>query len=422
MRAACRWAWSAPLIVVTDAAHEAEVLDDVNTAAQEHPLRALVVVAPSRSPKSQHKKQDAKSRGGVDAQVRVGEGVYGEAVIVRVTGEVAQHAASVISPLLLPDSPVAIWWPDAAPVSPADDPLGALATRRITDAAANTRRGSAFIDRAGNYEPGDTDFAWTRLTPWRALLAAALDQYPTTIDTVHVSAARGNDSADLLTVWLRSRLRAKAVRHKSGGPGITEVRMLAKTGEIAVKRTDGRVGRFRIPAQPDRSVALNRRSRAALLSEELRRLDPDDLYAETLRAWLVSEGRSDAAKAVARKCAEQRAAHEGDYETPGMRATDAGELLSDHGEAPEDADQVLASRQSPAVTSAGTSAGTSAAASGGGPVASTKRADKPKGVRVIKATPPSKAASSKSTSTKAASSKAASAKGSKRSSGKAKRG
>jgi len=31
-----------------------------------------------------------------------------------------------------------------------------------------------------NYVPGDTDLAWTRLTPWRALLAAATTSLPET--------------------------------------------------------------------------------------------------------------------------------------------------------------------------------------------------------------------------------------------------
>ena len=42
-------------------------------------------------------------------------------------------------PLLLPDSPVAIWWPTSAPADTAADPLGALAQRRITDSAAVPR-------------------------------------------------------------------------------------------------------------------------------------------------------------------------------------------------------------------------------------------------------------------------------------------
>ena len=38
------------------------------------------------------------------------------------------------------------------------------------------RRASALAARAAAYQPGDTDFGWTRATPWRSLLAATLDQ------------------------------------------------------------------------------------------------------------------------------------------------------------------------------------------------------------------------------------------------------
>jgi glucose-6-phosphate dehydrogenase assembly protein OpcA len=40
-----------------------------------------------------------------------------------------------------------------------------------------------------------------------------------------------------------------------------------------------------VPGQPDRPVALRRRPIPELLSEELRRLDPDEIYEETVR-WL----------------------------------------------------------------------------------------------------------------------------------------
>ena len=34
---------------------------------------------------------------------------------------------------------------------------------------------AALKRRAKDYAPGDTDLAWTRTTPWRALLASAFD-------------------------------------------------------------------------------------------------------------------------------------------------------------------------------------------------------------------------------------------------------
>ena len=45
---------------------------------------------------------------------------------------------------------------------------------------------------------------------------------------------------------------------------------------------DGRVAHLSRPGQPERRVALHRRDTTELLEEELRRLDPDDVYADVL--------------------------------------------------------------------------------------------------------------------------------------------
>ena len=55
--------------------------------------------------------------------------------------------------------------------SSACSPSGGSPTRRPLH--ARPRRCAM---RAHGHSPGDTDFAWTRITPWRTLLAAALDQ------------------------------------------------------------------------------------------------------------------------------------------------------------------------------------------------------------------------------------------------------
>ena len=61
--------------------------------------------------------------------------------------------------------------PPLPPPFPPTIPVGQLATRRITDAAAAKRPGAALVARAESYQPGDTDLAWSRVTGWRALLA-----------------------------------------------------------------------------------------------------------------------------------------------------------------------------------------------------------------------------------------------------------
>jgi glucose-6-phosphate dehydrogenase assembly protein OpcA len=235
----------------------------------------------------------------LDAEVRVGEGIPGEAVLLRLHGELAKVPESVVTPLLLPDSPVVVWWPGGGPKVPADDPLGQLGRRRVTDAAATRRATVDFTARAEGYAPGDTDFAWTRITPWRALMAAALDQYPTEVTGAEVVSAKGNASADLLAAWLQCRLGVTVEQKTSRGPGITATRLFTPSGPIALTRPDGSVATFSIPGQPDRPVALKRRGAAELLSEELRRLDPDDVYARTLACLVEREKLPPEAKTVA---------------------------------------------------------------------------------------------------------------------------
>jgi hypothetical protein len=53
-------------------------------------------------------------------------------------------------------------------------------------------------------------------------------------------------------------------------------------GDIKITRSDGRTAALAWPGRIDRMVALHRRDTTELLAEELRRLDPDEVYAETL--------------------------------------------------------------------------------------------------------------------------------------------
>jgi glucose-6-phosphate dehydrogenase assembly protein OpcA len=242
-------------------------------ASHEHPARALGVIL-----------GDARGAAQINAQVGTGSGWTGETAVIRLQGEVVRHAASVVLPLLLPDSPVAVWWPTEAPADPAADPLGALAQRRITDAAAAPRgKGKALNQQCAAYVKGNTDLAWTRITPWRALLAAALDQYHVKVTGASVSAERISPSADLLAAWLGARLRVTVDRTTSSGPGITEVVLKTSDGPIRISRPDGKLATYESPGKPDRPIALKRRSLPELLAEELRRLDEDDVYAEVAK-------------------------------------------------------------------------------------------------------------------------------------------
>ncbi|HET7734382.1 MAG TPA: glucose-6-phosphate dehydrogenase assembly protein OpcA [Nocardioidaceae bacterium] len=261
------------LVIVVSDEEADDALAAARSAAREHPARLLAVVLGS-----------ARGAARVDAEVRTGSGVAGEMALIRLTGEVVRHPESVILPLLLPDSPVVVWWPGDAPAHPADDPLGKLAKRRITDAAAVPRgKAKAMLTQCQNYAPGNTDLAWTRITAWRALLAAALDEATAKVTGACVVAERISPSADLLGAWLDARLKVPVTRRSSEGPGITEVVLTTKNGDIRISRRDGKLATLSSPGQPDRPVALKRRDIAELLAEELRRLDPDDIYAATVK-------------------------------------------------------------------------------------------------------------------------------------------
>jgi glucose-6-phosphate dehydrogenase assembly protein OpcA len=212
----------------------------------------------------------------------VGETSPGETVLLRMYGPLGQHADSVTAPLLLPDTPVVTWWPGMPPPVPASDPMGMLAQRRITDAASAAAPPHCLTALAAGYQPGDTDLSWTRATPWRSLLAATFDQPFGTVQSGRVSAEEGNPTADLIAAWLSGRLGVPVTTETSPGPGITEVSFATGDGEVAIARPDGRVAHLCRPGQPERRVALHRRETPDLLAEELRRLDPDEVYADAL--------------------------------------------------------------------------------------------------------------------------------------------
>jgi len=275
------------LIIVVDEGGAHDAMEAARKASREHPARVLGVIP-----------RDARGEATINAQVGIGESWSGETALIRLKGEVVKHAESVVLPLLLPDSPVAIWWPENPPLDPAADPLGSLAQRRITDAAAVTRgKSKALHTLCAHYAKGNTDLAWTRITPWRALLAAALDQQPLKVRRASVTAERISPSADLLQAWLNDRLHVDVDRQTSRGPGITEVVMDTKDGPIRISRLDGKLATFSSPGRPDRPVALKRRELPDLLAEELRRLDEDDIYRDTTARLMKLNGTAAGKKA-----------------------------------------------------------------------------------------------------------------------------
>jgi glucose-6-phosphate dehydrogenase assembly protein OpcA len=263
------------LVVIADEQHVEVARAAATTAAAAHPCRVLVVV---------RRKVEADDR--LDAEVQVGgQAGANESVVMRMYGRLTLHAESVVLPLLASDAPVVTWWHGDTPEKLAYDALAVLASRRVTDSSTAEDPLAALKQRARDYAPGDTDLAWTRTTPWRALLAAGFDDLTSVPTSAEVLAESGNPSAALLAGWLGARLGVKVKRTTSEGPGLTavEVRFQGRT-RLRIDRPDGYLATLCRSGMTDRQLPLKRRELGDLIAEELRRLDADQPYAEALAA------------------------------------------------------------------------------------------------------------------------------------------
>jgi glucose-6-phosphate dehydrogenase assembly protein OpcA len=267
------------LVAVVDEDRIREAEEAAATAAAAHPCRLLIVV---RKPEDPPSAKNPESR--LDAEIVVG-GRLGpaEAVVMRMFGRLTLHAESVVVPLLAPDVPVVTWWHGRPPDRIATDPLGVVAERRITDVAHSSDPTGALRQRAEDYAPGDTDLTWTRSTPWRSILAGALDTATSAVASVSVTAAPDDPTAALLRGWLANRLRLEPGFHP-GGEAIQRVDLRFANGEEMGLHCEDGTATLRRTGLPDRVLPLTRRLLGDQLAEELRRLDADQPYAAALQS------------------------------------------------------------------------------------------------------------------------------------------
>jgi glucose-6-phosphate dehydrogenase assembly protein OpcA len=222
---------------------------------------------------------------------------------MRMYGRLALHAESVVLPLLAADAPVVAWWHAAPPEKLATDALAILAERRVTDSSIAEHPVDALRLRAQDYAPGDTDLTWTRTTKWRSTLASTLDSVSGRRgDPVRVVGGRlegdpHNATAQLLAGWLSSRcgcpIQLTETTRSVGPSGVhTVVLQLDQNEEVRIV-ADHRGAVISQPNRPDAVVAVPDRVLGDLLSEELRRLDPDEPYSDSLEAATGMTGLSD---------------------------------------------------------------------------------------------------------------------------------
>jgi glucose-6-phosphate dehydrogenase assembly protein OpcA len=262
------------LVVVTDHKDIAEAEEAAALASSMHPMRMLMVI----------RRQIDAPVPRLDAEVTIGGRLGpGEAVVLRMYGRLALHAESVTLPLLAPDAPVVTWWHGEPPHKIAYDPLGVFAERRITDVLRAEDPSAALQQRAEDFAPGDTDLAWTRLTPWRAALASAFDgarRHKPVGATVR--GGTNEPSARLLAGWLSARLDLAVSVDGTDDEPVSGVSIDFANGKTTTATIEGGSLVLRREGQQDSFQPFGERPVGELLAEELRRLDHDHIYAEAL--------------------------------------------------------------------------------------------------------------------------------------------
>jgi len=219
--------------------------------------------------------------------------------------------------LTVDGTPVALNIVDRAHPTPAD--LGQLVDElrgrhpavvvadRISDPGREVlrRTGWGWLDRRGHvrvWTPGlrvEAPFAGRAgerprsTNPWTTVglevAVAALITPDDPVTAVTVTGGSDSASADLLAAWLGSALACPVTRERSEpGTGVLGVVLERASGPVSLLRPNGEdVALLVQPGQPPRRIALAPRQDRDCLAEELRRMDPDEVYGEVLRDGLA---------------------------------------------------------------------------------------------------------------------------------------
>jgi glucose-6-phosphate dehydrogenase assembly protein OpcA len=202
-RAAVRTSVLTLVAVVADQAEADNALDVVADLGARHPARTIVLVVGDEEGGDQ-------GRSGLDACASVhvvgreGTAVCYEDVVLRVRGPARHHLDSVVDPFTLPDLPVVVWMPSRLPAL--GDPLLEVADRLVVDSRAVPEGGDVLARVAVLARRlAVTDLSWSRLSPWRSLLAGMFEgrahrPFLAGVQRVHVA---GNSAPrHLLGGWL----------------------------------------------------------------------------------------------------------------------------------------------------------------------------------------------------------------------------
>jgi glucose-6-phosphate dehydrogenase assembly protein OpcA len=272
------------LLIETDFEHIEAAVKAANGASRLHPSRIIVLA----------EDLDKQTQSHLDAEIRVGgDAGASEVIILKAHGQAATSQESLVMGLLLPDAPVVAWWPSDCEDNPAKTAIGKIASRRITDSACQSSPVEFLKRLAQNYQPGDGDMAWTRITLWRAQITALYEQHSDRhVTSIEVFGSAHSPSAYLLASWLEQHLGIKAkindVLNETQVTGIAGVRIGFDEGALEIIRSQD-VAQIRQIGAPDSSILLPQRSDQDCLVEDMRFLGEDAVYGRVLTKGFGSE-------------------------------------------------------------------------------------------------------------------------------------
>jgi glucose-6-phosphate dehydrogenase assembly protein OpcA len=319
------------LVVMTGGTRAAQhATDMIARLTARHPNRAIVV---SAAPDAQEELLDAW----VQAHCQMpGPGrpqVCCEQITIEARGGAVARVPGTVLPLLVPDVPVMLWWPRGEPFAdPLFTRLHDLADRLIVDTAtfAAPEAGLARMESLLGPATAISDLTWTRLTPWRELIAQFFDVPAMAAHLAEIAEIavdyelRPGEQLDrtpalLLVGWLSSRLGWRSSGAPATHDGVTTIPLSRRDGgavqvvlrpaepkEDALDRLAGltlrcprahfHVGRHESPDAAvawsevegmqtlRRIVRLERLDEAGLLAEEVRLLGRDRAFEGALQA------------------------------------------------------------------------------------------------------------------------------------------
>ena len=284
------------LLIRTDDAELENSLEVANAASREHPCRVIAIVPNTHASivsgegEATSESENAADESNLDAQVRFGaDAGAGEVIVLRPRNGLVDHLDTLVIPLLVPDAPVVAWWPTNPPSNPSKDLLGAMASSRITDAMRSSNPEATIERLRRNWSAQDVDLSWTRLTVWRAMLASMVDQ-PPHIPIVHARVTAPNDflPADLLRAWLRLKLNVPVdFEVDENAAAVTGVYLTRQDGGVlSLERPHADQSIISVPGQTPQPISVPVRTLEDCLTEELRRMDPDEVYADVInKGW-----------------------------------------------------------------------------------------------------------------------------------------